>query len=283
VFFVSVKASTWAWQMPLKGNEKLVLLALADHANDEGKCWPKVTSIAEKCGLDRTTVIAQLKKLHELNIFSKETVYDNLGRKRGNVYTLTINLSGESLRSELLRWKSLRSENYATKSDLPLSLGGNFPPLIIESSLITINESSIKENKKEKKEIYNKSDFEKLWEAYPRKVSKEAARKVFEKINPTSDALRIMLEAVSNQATERILAKRYGEWRPEWKHLSTWLNGKNWEDEINLNEEDWKNDSRNKNTVENKRSSKPETKSEMVARLCTPTELQGRTWEIPAD
>lgn len=31
---MSVKASTWAWEMPLKSGEKLVLLALADKVND---------------------------------------------------------------------------------------------------------------------------------------------------------------------------------------------------------------------------------------------------------
>ncbi len=38
---MSIKAMTWAWglaELPLR--ESMVLLALADNANDEGYCWP---------------------------------------------------------------------------------------------------------------------------------------------------------------------------------------------------------------------------------------------------
>lgn len=132
---MSVKASTWAWQMPLKGNEKLVLLALADHANDEGKCWPHIEKLSEKCGISRSAVIEHLKKLHALKIFSKETVYDSFGKKRGNLYTLDLSLSPDLLRSESLRVDLLRSKNTSTKSRFTPSLSPESGPLIIESSL----------------------------------------------------------------------------------------------------------------------------------------------------
>lgn len=42
---------------------KLVLLALADNANDSGWCWPSITHLATKCSLSRRGVIDQVKAL----------------------------------------------------------------------------------------------------------------------------------------------------------------------------------------------------------------------------
>jgi hypothetical protein len=36
--------------------EKLVLLALADCANDEGRCWPSASTLARKTGEGERTV-----------------------------------------------------------------------------------------------------------------------------------------------------------------------------------------------------------------------------------
>ena len=44
------------WDTNLPPMEKLVLLALADCANDEGHCWPSATTIARKSGQGERTV-----------------------------------------------------------------------------------------------------------------------------------------------------------------------------------------------------------------------------------
>lgn len=43
--------------------QKLVLLALADNANDEGVCWPSITTLSKKCELSRRAVMSQIKLL----------------------------------------------------------------------------------------------------------------------------------------------------------------------------------------------------------------------------
>jgi hypothetical protein len=40
---------TLAWQTELRQTEKLVLLALADNANDEGQCFPAVATLMSRC------------------------------------------------------------------------------------------------------------------------------------------------------------------------------------------------------------------------------------------
>lgn len=50
---MSVAASTWAWRMISEGRvpqhrAKLVLLALADRADEDGHCWPSNTTLGDK-------------------------------------------------------------------------------------------------------------------------------------------------------------------------------------------------------------------------------------------
>ena len=47
----------------LPSNEKLVMLALADNANDEGICYPSLSTLQLKTSLSRPTVSKLIKKL----------------------------------------------------------------------------------------------------------------------------------------------------------------------------------------------------------------------------
>jgi hypothetical protein len=81
---MSIAVSSWVWNnSPTKGSEKLVLLALADFANDAGRCWPSISTIAKRCGLDRRYVISILHQLEEGGHIQVE----RRGRQ-SNLYTL---------------------------------------------------------------------------------------------------------------------------------------------------------------------------------------------------
>jgi helix-turn-helix protein len=67
---VSIAALHWAWRQKLAPVEKLVLLALADHADDEGMCWPGQRGVADKCGLSRQTVAETIARLHRLGLMT---------------------------------------------------------------------------------------------------------------------------------------------------------------------------------------------------------------------
>ena len=53
---MSVKIMGAVWELKLGKFQKLVLLAHADHANDEGICYPSIGRIAWKTELDPRTV-----------------------------------------------------------------------------------------------------------------------------------------------------------------------------------------------------------------------------------
>lgn len=51
------------WELQLPDSEKLVLLALADCANDEGNCWPSVATLTKKCSKSERTIQGCIKSL----------------------------------------------------------------------------------------------------------------------------------------------------------------------------------------------------------------------------
>jgi biotin operon repressor len=69
---VSVEASTWAWRQRISHSRQLVLLALADHADNHGVCWPSQRKIREKTGLGRTTVADALRWLERHGYILRE-------------------------------------------------------------------------------------------------------------------------------------------------------------------------------------------------------------------
>lgn len=72
--------------------------------------------------------------------------------------------------------------------------------------------------------------FLSFWNAYPRRVSKKAAAKVFEKA--ISDGVTIEQILIAVDRYKKWLA---GDgWRPDPKHPTTWLNQGCWEDELEI-------------------------------------------------
>jgi hypothetical protein len=56
---------TVVWSLPIGPTDKLVLLALADNANDEGFCWPSIRTLESKTSLSNRTVRYSIKRLKE--------------------------------------------------------------------------------------------------------------------------------------------------------------------------------------------------------------------------
>lgn len=65
---MSVKALTWAWAQELPTATKIVLMALADHADDDGVCWPGMKGVAAKCGINRRNTQRHISRLISLGL-----------------------------------------------------------------------------------------------------------------------------------------------------------------------------------------------------------------------
>ena len=69
---MSVKVMALVWEADLPPMEKLVLLALADCANDEGRCWPSAPTLAKKSGQCERTVRKCIRSLIASKHLSEE-------------------------------------------------------------------------------------------------------------------------------------------------------------------------------------------------------------------
>jgi len=82
---MSLDATRWAWQQALKPSTKLVLLALADRANDSGECWPSTARLVSDTGLNRKTAMSCTQELNNIGLI---TITKKTGT--GNKYHINI-------------------------------------------------------------------------------------------------------------------------------------------------------------------------------------------------
>lgn len=69
---MSIAIMAQCWPVECRQTLKLLLLALADNADDDGLCWPSIDTIARKCCTDRRNVFRQLGELEALGQISRE-------------------------------------------------------------------------------------------------------------------------------------------------------------------------------------------------------------------
>lgn len=89
---MSNKAMTWAWEIKgLSAPEKLVLMAIADNADDGGVCFSGHKYIGAKVEMARETVCRITKRLEEKGILIIEHRKRENGGDTTNLYHLRIN------------------------------------------------------------------------------------------------------------------------------------------------------------------------------------------------
>lgn len=80
---MSLDATRWAWQQQLRASAKLVLLSLADRADENHRCYPSITRLKSDTGLHSETISDAIKELESLRLIAVQRVTG-----QGNVYRL---------------------------------------------------------------------------------------------------------------------------------------------------------------------------------------------------
>lgn len=135
-------------------SRKLVLLKLADNANDEGFCWPSYQNIADYCEITKRSAMSHISALEKMGLL-RVVHRKQEGKKmnKSNYYYLTLDGANISLGGEN---GSLGSEN--------ISLGGseNISPRT-SHSLEPVKEPIVAQSKKDRlnyeelRNIYNEN------------------------------------------------------------------------------------------------------------------------------
>lgn len=213
---MSLKTTTRVWEhAPYDGMKLLILLALADNADDEGLAWPNQTTIARKARCSVETVRRATKQLVEAGAI--EIVAEATPRKSKR-YILTPQVLGSDFRP------------HAAEGADPTGERGQTPPLRGVRPLPgeggTVIET-VKETTKETRTIPADDRFEEFWHAYALPKGKAEARKAWAKAIKDTDP-----QVIISAAREYVLWLDTQDDPPQQKYAQGWLNGRRWEDEI---------------------------------------------------
>ena len=117
---------------------KLVLLKLADNANDDGVCFPSYQYIADKCEMSKRSAISHIDDLIKMGFVSKKARKNKDGSST-NLYLLHLTKGSEN--------SALGGEKFALGSENS-ALGGseNSAPITSHSFNLSINRVSDDEN-----------------------------------------------------------------------------------------------------------------------------------------
>jgi hypothetical protein len=215
----------WMVMERLNAQEMGLYCALAVHADKSGWCWPSRETLAAICQKSEPWVSATLKTLADRHVI--EIAHTGTGRTSSK-YRLPISCS--------LNPPELRKTGYY--GDQPTEVRGqenefrgqpidpnntkeHITPLVISRDM------TVPVMKTAEGWVNFKTDFETMWNHYPRKVGKGAARKAFQRVVRTVTASEFVnayfkaLERWERDKTEL-------QYIP---HLATWLNQERWSDD----------------------------------------------------
>jgi DNA-binding transcriptional ArsR family regulator len=204
---MSARAITWAWeQSAASSGEKLVLIALADRADEDGHCWPSAEWLGTKTGLNERSVRRHLDSLEKRGL---------LARVRRHRADGTLGVYDYYLSVEIMVGTTGHPRPVDHRTPAPGS-----PPDTGARAETTIPKTS-----KGTTDVVPAApaDFDKFWEAYGRKVGKKAAcgqwdRHVRGKVDP-----EMVIAAAAAYAAVTPVKYR--------KHPERWLRDHRWADE----------------------------------------------------
>jgi hypothetical protein len=88
---MSLKAHNWAWSVPdLSPTQKLVLLRLADHADEDDCAWPSIASVARATGLSDRAVRDAIRGLEAAKVIGTKHRAGKNGAPTSSRYRLNV-------------------------------------------------------------------------------------------------------------------------------------------------------------------------------------------------
>lgn len=126
---MSVLLITKAWKINVENAaRKLVLIKLADNANDQGICWPSYKNLAINCEMSRRTVMRHVEDLILTGFIKKQSRKGGVHINKSNLFQLTIDEGDistlkEAKKSQKLAKKMVKEKDVKTVASDNLTLG----------------------------------------------------------------------------------------------------------------------------------------------------------------
>jgi hypothetical protein len=203
---MSYKILSPAWETNLSCPAKLVLISLADQANDEGYCWPSVQTLMKRTGLCERSIRGHLTDLENAGHLTR-------GFRNGH--------------STVYNVHPIAKDCTPAKNCIPAPHAP--PPLhLMQDPPAPHAPITVIEPKEESKPLSNPDGFDEFWSAYPRKVGKGEAKKLWAKLK-VNGRLPKVLSAIAAQKSTAQWKKDGGQFIPL---PATWLRQGRWDDEV---------------------------------------------------
>ena len=232
---VAVMTKVWDTSLAAEGC-LLVLLAIADFADDDGRAFPSVPKLAKKARLsERQTQCAlrRLEEIGELKIFKRRLDHGGWGSSAYQVLTPSAVSApppgaisapaGEVGNTTLVKFAT----HLEDRSIPPLTATGTAPPLPPQGgngSCLFPDLPPVKP-KRTRKSTEPSEEFLQFWREYPRHKKMKDAWKAWQQANP---ALTVVLESLAAH-------KKSQDWRrgPQYiPYPATWIRAEQWDDDL---------------------------------------------------
>tara|TARA_R110000803_G_scaffold39600_1_gene85427 strand:+ start:1058 stop:1672 length:615 start_codon:yes stop_codon:yes gene_type:complete len=200
---MSFQAMAWAVKQPTKSTgTKLVLLMLANYADENGNCYPSQAHLAKICHCSRQSINKYISDLVELG-------FVNITKKSNGLLVH----NSYNLKMTIVKNIDNAVSNVKISSNQCQNIGQN----------TIINTYT--------------DNFDEFWNIVPRKISKTQARKAYLKALKDKKIDHISLMRKMKEYGKSVQGKE----QQFVLHPSTWINQCRWEDELDSKIERGKN------------------------------------------
>jgi len=232
---MSLRALTWAFDLDveeLTSTLTLVLITLANYANEEDETYPRQSTIAKKTKLSRQTVNTSLARLEELGLITCTPRTHSTGAFRSSIYKLLIPVAdrvksadmGDSDTVSNKATRRVQQDDRPCQAERQVVSNRATEGVGDDDTLNRILEPSLEPKNKKRGSAapWPEDAFDQFWKLYPNKDAKPVARKIFQRI---SDAGNVEFSAIMEGL--RLYVNK-DDFR-SWAMPTTWLNQDRWE------------------------------------------------------
>ena len=216
--YYAIIPATVRYDKRLTANAKLLYGEITALCYQEGYAWAGNQYFADIYEVHKNSISAWIGNLKDAGHI---TVQMNYREGSKHILSRHIRLFGEGIQDNFHTPTRKLDEGIQDNLHTPTrKLGDPIQENCVDNSTIntTINTT-----------VNNVDDFDSFWKFYPRKASKDAARKAWNKLNPDQNIMKMIADNVRERVEK-------GEWRKDNQsfilHASTYLNQKRWEDEV---------------------------------------------------